>query len=129
MCIKVLHVFKVLQGFLQCLNTIHPNLKFRNKKSKISVNVLDAALSRLMVISWRQIFVISLLIFISFLNLTFYMNPMVYSPGLCIKMLCFFSFTFEKHLESKHSWFRKCGYSKKLLENQLRRIVESRPEH
>ena len=53
MCIKVLHVFKVLQGFLQCLNTIHPNLKFRNKKSKISVNVLVAALSGLLVISWR----------------------------------------------------------------------------
>ena len=94
MCIKVLHVFKVLQGFLQCLNTIHPNLKFRNKKSKVSVNVLDAALSGLIVISWKPTDFHQFLEF-NFLYLTHVKKSIVYSPGLCIKMLCFFSFTFE----------------------------------
>ena len=35
---------------------------------------------------------------------------------------------FEKHLESIRSWFGKRGYPKKLVHNQLRRVVENRPE-
>ena len=35
---------------------------------------------------------------------------------------------FEKHLESIRSWFGKRGYPKKLVNNQLRRVVENRPE-
>ena len=32
------------------------------------------------------------------------------------------------HLESIRSWFGKRGYPKKLVDNQLRRVVENRPE-
>ena len=43
------------------------------------------------------------------------------------------SLAFEKHLESIRSWFGKRGYPKKLVDNQLRRVVENRteqlPEH
>ena len=33
-----------------------------------------------------------------------------------------------KHLESIRSWFEKRVYTKKLVDNQLRRLVENRPE-
>ena len=35
---------------------------------------------------------------------------------------------FEKHLESIRAWFGKRGCAKKLVVNQLRRVVENRPE-
>ena len=35
---------------------------------------------------------------------------------------------FEKHLETIRSWFGKRGYPKKRVDNQLRRVVENRPE-
>ena len=55
-------------------------------------------------------------------------KSIVYSQGLRIKKLCLSSLAFEKHLESMRSWFGKCGYPKKLVDNQLRRVVENRPE-
>ena len=55
-------------------------------------------------------------------------KSIVYSQGLHIKRLCLSSLAFEKHLESIHSWFVKCGYPRKLVDNQLRRVVENRPE-
>ena len=55
-------------------------------------------------------------------------KSIVYSQGLRIKRLCSSSLAFEKHLESIRSWFGKRGYPKKLVDNQLRRVVENRPE-
>ena len=55
-------------------------------------------------------------------------KSIVFSQSLHIKRLCSSSLAFEKHLESIHSWFGKCGYPKKLVDNQLRRVVENRPE-
>ena len=40
----------------------------------------------------------------------------------------FVSLAFEIHLESIRSWFGKRGYPRKLVNNQLRRVVENRPE-
>ena len=34
-----------LDGFLQCLNAFHPNLKFTHDKSKVSINFLDVTVS------------------------------------------------------------------------------------
>ena len=45
-------------------------------------------------------------------------TAIVYSQGLCIKRLC----------KSIRSWFGKRGYPKKPVDNQLRRVVENRPE-
>ena len=55
-------------------------------------------------------------------------NHIVYSQGLCIKILCSSSLEFEKHLDSIRSWFGKRGYPKKLVGNQLRRVLENRLE-
>ena len=55
-------------------------------------------------------------------------KSIVYSQGLRIKRLCSSSLAFENHLESIRSWFGKRGYPKKLVDNQLRRVVENRPE-
>ena len=55
-------------------------------------------------------------------------KSIAYSQGLCIKRLRLSSLAFEKHLESIHSWFGKQGYPKKLVDNQLRRVGEKRPE-
>ena len=51
-------------------------------------------------------------------------KSIVYSQGLRIKRLL----AFEKHLESIRSWFEKRGYREKLVDNQLRRVVETRQE-
>ena len=57
----------------------------------------------------------------------------VSSQGWLIKRLCLSSLTFEKHIQSLRCWFGKCGYPKKLVDNQLRWILESKleqlPEH
>ena len=55
-------------------------------------------------------------------------KSIVYSQGLRSKILCSSSLAFEKHLESIRSWFRKRGYPKKLVDNQLRRVVENKPK-
>ena len=60
-------------------------------------------------------------------------KSIVCSQRLHIKRLCLLSLAFEKHLESIRSWFGKCGYPRKLVDNQLRRVVQTRieqlPEH
>ena len=67
------------------------------------------------------------------MHLTHIKKSVVSSQGLRIKRLCSSSLALEKHLESIRSWFGKRGYPKKLVSNQLRRIVEDRleqlPEH
>ena len=55
-------------------------------------------------------------------------KSIVYSQGLRIKRLCSKKDAFEKHLESFRSWFGQHGYLKKLVDNQIRRVLESKPE-
>ena len=55
-------------------------------------------------------------------------KSIVYSQGLRIKRLCSKKDAFEKHLESFRSWFGQHGYPKKLVDNQIRRVLESKPE-
>ena len=55
-------------------------------------------------------------------------KSIVSSQGLRIKRFYLSLVAFEKHLESIRSWFRKCGYPTKLVDNQLRRVVENIPE-
>ena len=43
-------------------------------------------------------------------------------------MLCSKKDVFEKHLESLRSWFGKRDYPKKLVDNQITRVFESKPE-
>ena len=52
----------------------------------------------------------------------------MYSQGLRIKRLCSKKDTFEKHLESLRSWFDKRRYLKELVDNQIRRVFERKPE-
>ena len=87
--------------------------------------------SRLTVINWIQIFIVSPLIVISFLNLTWripYTSKIVYSQGLRIKRLCSSSLAFEKHLMSIRYSLGNRGCLKNLVDNQLRMVVENKPE-
>ena len=52
----------------------------------------------------------------------------MYSKGLRIKRLCSKKDAFEKHLESLRSWFGKRSYPEKFVENQIMRVLESKPE-
>ena len=52
----------------------------------------------------------------------------MYSQGLRIKRLFSKKDKFEKHLESLRSWFGKRGYPKELVDNQIRRVLERKPE-
>ena len=72
-----------LEGFLQCLNTFHPYLKFTHDKSKVSINFLDAKLV-LLVRSLKLIFIVSPLIVINFLSLT----QRITKKRLCIAKGC-----------------------------------------
>ena len=121
-----------LKSFLQRLNTFHPNLKFTHNKSKTSVNFLD-----LVVRINSDKFETDLYSkptdchqFLEF-NLAHPIHikkSIVYSQGLHIKRFCLLSLAFEKHVENICSWFGKHGYSKKPVHNQLRTLVENRPE-
>ena len=52
----------------------------------------------------------------------------MYNEELCITRLCFKIDAFEKHLESLRSGFRNRGYPKNFLDNQIRSVLESKPE-
>ena len=56
------------------------------------------------------------------------MKKLIVSSQGCMKRLYSSSLAFEKHLESIRSCFGKRGYPKKLVDNQLRRVVENRHE-
>ena len=102
------------ENFLQCSNTLHSNLKFIQKKSKTSVNSIILFCSELTVVNLRQIFKVSPLIIISFLDLTrsiSYISKFTcYSQGLHIKRLCSSSMAFEKDFGSIPSCLKKRGY-------------------
>ena len=94
-----------LEGFLQCLNAFHPNLKFTHEKSKVSTNFLDVAASIINGEEFETALYCKLTVCHQFLefNSAYHIHNKkmtVYSQGLCIKRLCFKKYTFEKHLES-----------------------------
>ena len=43
----------------------------------------------------------------------------------CIKRLCSSNFAFENHMENLRGWFRNKGYPKNLVDNQLKRVIET----
>ena len=121
-----------LEGFLQSLNAFHPNLKFTHEKSKVSINFLDVTVS----INGEK-FETDLYCkpndchqFLEFKSMHLIHNKIsiAYIQGLRIKRLCYKEDTFEKHLLSLPSWFGKRGYPKELVNNQIMRVLESKPE-
>ena len=113
------------EGFLQRLNAFHPNLKFTHDKSKVSINFLDVTVS----INGEE-FETDLYCkptdchqFLEFNSAHPIHNKKstVYSQGLGIKRLCYKKSTFG-------SWFGKRGYPKELVDNQIRRVPERKPE-
>ena len=50
----------------------------------------------------------------------------MYSQGLRIKRLCSSNVAFEKYLESLKDRFQNTGYPKALVDNQLKRVTETR---
>ena len=53
-------------------------------------------------------------------------KSVAYTQGLHIKKLCSSNIAFENHLKSLKGWFQNRGYPKALVENQLKRITETR---
>ena len=53
-------------------------------------------------------------------------KSILYSQGLRIKILCSSNAAFENHLESLKCWFQNRGYLKTLVDNQLKRVAETR---
>ena len=120
-----------LESFLRRLNTFHPNIKFTHEKSKTSINFLDVV--RINGDKFETDLYSKAADCHQFLEFNsahpiHIKKSIVYSQGLRIKRLCLSSLAFEKHLESICSWFGKRGYPKKLVNNHLSRVVESRPE-
>ena len=117
---------------MQRLYAFHPNSKFTHDKSKVSINFLDVTVS----INGEE-FETDLYCkptdchrFLEFSSAHPIHNKklIVYSQGVRTKRLCSKNDTFEKHLESLRSWFRKRAYPKKLVDNQIRRVLERKPE-
>ena len=50
----------------------------------------------------------------------------MFSQGLRIKRLCSSNVAFENYLESLKGWFQNRRYSKTLVDNQLKRVLETR---
>ena len=121
-----------LEGSLQRPNAFHPNLKFTHDKSKVFINLLDITVR----INGEK-FETDLYCkhtdchqFPEFNSAhpIYNKKSVVYSQGLCIKRLCSKKETFEKHLEGLHSWSGKRSYPKEILENEIRRVLERKPE-
>ena len=121
-----------LESFSQCLNTFHPNLKFTHKKSKTLINFLDVTVKinsdKFETDLYSKPTDCHQFLGFNSAHPILQTKSIVYSQGLHIKRLCLSSLAFEKHHESIHSWFGKCGYPKKLVDNQLRSAVENRTE-
>ena len=118
-----------LETFLKNLNEFHPNLRFTSEKSKTSVNFLDLTIN----------------LVDQELETNLYCKPtdchqfldfnsahpihikksIVYSQGLRIKRLCSSNLAFENHMENLRGWFRNRGYPKNLVDNQLKRVIET----
>ena len=121
-----------LKSFLQCLNTFHANLNFTHDKSKTSINFLDAVVrihgDKFETDLYSKPTDCHQFLEFNSAHPIHIKKSIGYSQGLSIKRLCSTSVAFEKHLESIRSWFGKRGYPKKPVDNQLRRVVENRPE-
>ena len=105
-------------------------MKFTTEKSKKSVNFLDVKISLIdqhlktdlycKPTDCRQ-----------FLDLNsahpiHIKKSIVFSQGLRIKRLCSANVAFENHLESLKGWFQNRIYPKTLVDNQLKRVIETR---
>ena len=121
-----------LERFLQGLNAFHPNLKFTHDKSKVFVNFLDFTVR----INGEEF------------ETDLYCKPtdchqfpefnsehpiqnkklIVYNQVLHIKRMCSKKVILEKRLENFFSWFGKSGYPTKLVDNQIRTFLESKPK-
>ena len=119
------------ESFLR-FNTFHPNLKFTHEKSKTSVNFLDVVVringDKFETDLYSKATDCHQFLGFNWAHPIHIKKSIVYSQGLRIKRLCSSTLAFENHLESMRSWFGKRGYPKKLVDNQLRRVVENRPE-
>ena len=118
-----------LETFLKNLNEFHPNLRFTSEKSKTSVNFLDLTINLL-----DQELETNLYCkptdchqFLDFnsahpLHIKTYI---VYSQGLRIKRSCSSNLAIENHMKNLRGWFRNRGYPKNLVDNQLKRVIET----
>ena len=121
---------KNLEGFLNCLNNFHPNLKFTHEKSKSSDNFLDVSVSIVDNKLETDLFCkpTDCYQFLHFNSAHPFHNKksIIYSQGLSIKRLCSSPLTFQKHLENLKTWFCNSGYPQKVVDAQIKRVSEKR---
>ena len=131
-----------LEECLENLNNFHPYLKFTSEKCKKSVNFLDVTVrntlnqiyiaSQLIVINFliliidKFVIIIIIIIIINSVHPIHIKKSIMYSQGLCIKILCPSNIAVENHLESLKGWFQNRGYPKIVVDNQLKRDTETR---
>ena len=112
------------------MNNFDPNLKFTSEKSKKSVNFLDVTVSLINQHLETDLYCKSTDChqFLDFNSAhpIHIKKSIVYSQGLRIKRLCSSSVAFENYLESLKDWFQNRGYPKTLVDNQLKRVTETR---
>ena len=105
-------------------------MKFTSEKSKKSVNFLDVKVSLIDQHLETDLYCkpTDCQQFLDFnsAHTIHIKKSIVYSQGLCTKRLCSSNVAFENHLESLKNWFQNRGYPKTLVDNQLKRVTETR---
>ena len=119
-----------LDEFSENLNNFHPYLKFTSEKSKKSVNFLDVKVSlidqNLSTDFFCKPFNCHQFLDFNSAHPIHVKKSIVFSRGLRIKRLCSSNVAFENYLESLKGWFQNRRYSKTLVDNQLKRVLETR---
>ena len=119
-----------LEEFLENLNNFHPDLKFTSEIFKKSVNFLDVKVSLIDQHTETDLYCkpTDCHQFLEFNSAhpIHRKKSIVYSQGVRIKRLYSSNVAFENHLESLKGWFPNRGYPKTLVENQLKRVTETR---
>ena len=116
-----------LEGFLQRLNAFHANLKFTHENSKVSIKCLDVTVSingeEFESDLYRKPIDCNQFLEFNSRHPIHNKKSIVHSQGSYSKKVAF-----EKYLKSLRSCFGKGGYPKKLVDNDIRRIFENKPE-
>ena len=115
-----------LDGFLERLNSFHPNLKFTSERSQQEINFLDVTVQ----LSNNK-FVTDLYCKPTDCHQYLHYNSChpehmkkssVYSQGLRIKRLCSEDTALSNHLKDLKSWFCGRGYPENMVTEQLERV-------
>ena len=115
-----------LKGFIERINSFHPNLKYTDKISRDEVEFLDVTV-RLESGSFSTELYCKPTDKHQYLDYSsshpsHIKKSVVYSQGLRIKRLCSTNVSCKKHLSSCFNWLVKRGYPEKLVKEQFKKV-------